>query len=98
MNLLVILSDSARAEFNDAIDWYDEHDLGRGDLFDQAVHHTMKRIGEQPLLHPMIFEDVRAKRVPGFPYRMFFAVGPSHVSVLAVFHDSRDPKEWQSGR
>lgn len=98
MKLPVIFSDVARAEFNDAIDWYDRHDPGRGDLFDVAVHDTIERIGEQPLLHTTVFEDVRAKRIPGYPYRMLYVVEQSHVSVLAVFHDSRDPKDWQSRR
>lgn len=98
MKLPVILSPIARLEFNEAIDWYDQQDPGRGDHFDLAVHETIRRIQEQPLLHPILLEDVRAKRVTDYPYRVLYVVQPTIVTVLAVFHDSRDPSDWQSRR
>ena len=77
MMLPVMLSDEATFEFNEAIDWYDQQDPGRGDHFDEAVHSTLTRIGEQPLLHPMIFDIVRSKRVPATHTESCMSSNPS---------------------
>jgi len=31
-----------------------------------------------------------------FPYAVLFLAEGDHVEVLAVFHSSRDPREWRS--
>jgi hypothetical protein len=33
--------------------------------------------------------------VRGFPYGLFFRFEPDVVIVLACFHASRDPQQWQ---
>lgn len=39
--------------------------------------------------------DARRRVVRRFPYVVIYLVEPEHIEVLAVFHTSRDPKQWQ---
>jgi plasmid stabilization system protein ParE len=53
-------------------------------------------IAAAPDSHPQVYADVREAAVPGYPYAVYYRIEPSQVSVLAVFHTSRDPSAWQS--
>lgn len=35
-------------------------------------------------------------RVKKFPYMVFYRVDDDQITVLAVYHTSRDPAGWQS--
>lgn len=44
----------------------------------------------------MIFGEVRKALVRPFPYSVIYRIQGGRVVVLAVFHNKRDPKIWQS--
>ncbi len=60
------------------------------------MEQSLVRIIQQPFLHPIIFENFRAVRTRGFPYRIIYGVHEESIEVMAVFHDRRDPSEWQT--
>ncbi len=95
MNRRIILRRLAQAEFGDAADWYEAQRAGRGAAFTAAVRKVLEEIGARPEAHPVVHEDVREALVPRFPYAIDYRQEPRHISVLAVFHTSRDPAEWQ---
>ncbi|MBM3981042.1 MAG: hypothetical protein FJ304_12290 [Planctomycetes bacterium] len=39
---------------------------------------------------------MREAGVSGYPYAVYYRIAPAEVTVLAVFHTSRDPNESQS--
>ena len=86
----------ALAEFYDAVDWYEQRSAGRGSTFLGAVRKILLEIAGAPDGYPEVHEDVREAAVPGFPYAAYYRIEPRRVHVLAVFHMSRDPTEWQS--
>lgn len=85
----------ARAEFDDATEWYERRQAGRGDVFTSAVRRVVVGIADAPELYAKVRGPVREAAVPGFPYAIYYVVGPTQVIVLAVFHTSRDPAGWQ---
>lgn len=95
MNLPVILSPEARAEFDEAADWYGQHRAALGDRFVDAVRDALKRIGAAPHIHGVVCEDVRCVLVRRFPYAVYYRVEPERVVVIAVFHTKRDPGVWR---
>lgn len=95
MNLRVILRRMAQAEFDDAADWYEARSVGRGAKFTAAVREVLAGIAESPELHPKVHADIREALVSRYPYAIYYRVKPDQISVLAVFHTSRDPAEWQ---
>ena len=95
MSLPVILRRIAQAEFDDAANWYEAQRAGQGAKFTAAIGRVLVDLGARPELHPEVYEDVREALVARYPYAVYYRPGLDQVAVLAVFHTSRDPAEWQ---
>ncbi|MBN9523638.1 type II toxin-antitoxin system RelE/ParE family toxin [bacterium] len=96
MSLPVVLRPEARAEYDEAVDWFEQRRAGSGAPFIRAVKQTLDLIGAQPKVHRAVLGDVRRAPVSGFPYyRIIYRERDTDVEVLAVFHTSRDPAVWQ---
>ena len=96
MRLRVVLRRQAQAEFDKAIDWYEEQSSGLGVEFANRVQDAFDRIASMPEIHPPVYRDVRQALVRRFPYVIFYRVRGERIVVLAVFHSKRDPKIWKS--
>jgi plasmid stabilization system protein ParE len=95
MNLPVILSPAADREFEEAAAWY-EDEAGLGKRFVNRVQEALDRIGQMPELHAMVYRNVRRAPVSQFPYGVFYRILMDRIEVIAVFHNKRNPKRWQS--
>ena len=96
MSLPIVLREDARAEFDQAFDWYERQKPGLGVEFVAKVQDVFDRISNLPLLHAIVFEDVRRAPVKKFPYAVYYRPEPDQVVVIAVFHNRRDPSVLQS--
>jgi len=95
MSLPVVLRDEAQAEFDEAFDYYDGQRAGLGAVLVTRVQEIFDRIAANPLMHRVVFADVRKAVVKQFPYCVFYRAERARVEVIAVFHSSRDPSVWQ---
>jgi toxin ParE1/3/4 len=95
VNLPIVLRDEAQAEFDEAFDWYEAHGAGGGPAFAAEVQKVFDRIAVHPLIHQVVFADIRKGVVRRFPYCVFYRPHQDRVEVIAVFHSSRDPSIWQ---
>jgi plasmid stabilization system protein ParE len=95
MSQLVFLPE-ARAEFDAAVDWYEERRAGLGTRFTLAVNAVLELLAKNPKMHAVVLEDARKAVVRGFPYCVYYREEDENVVVLSVFHTSRDPADWQS--
>jgi plasmid stabilization system protein ParE len=95
MSLPVVLRDEAQAEFDEAFDWYDAQRIGLGPEFADEIQRVFDRIATLPLMHQVVFADIRKAVVRRFPYCVYYRPHPDRVEVIAVFHSSRDPSIWQ---
>jgi plasmid stabilization system protein ParE len=96
MSLPVVLRREARADFDDAFDWYEGQRRGLGVEFEMCVDEAFDRISRTPELFAKVHHDVRRAPVRRFPYSVFYKVESHRVVVISVFHGSRDPKTWQN--
>jgi plasmid stabilization system protein ParE len=96
MSLPVRLLPEARAEFDDATDWYEQQRPGLGVDFVARVRAVLDQIAANPKLHAAVYGDVRKAVVSQFPYIVLYREDPGEVVVIAVFHTARDPSAWQS--
>jgi plasmid stabilization system protein ParE len=94
MKLPVILSRIARVEFEDAADWYEAQSAGQGAAFTVAVSKVLTELGSRPEAHPLVHGEVREALVRRYPFAIYYCPGPVEITVLAIFHTSRDPAEW----
>ena len=95
MRLPVVLRDEAQAEFDEGFDHYEGQQAGLGVDFVARVQQVFDRISANPLMHAVVFADIRKAVVTRFPYCIYYRAEATRVEVIAVFHSSRDPSIWQ---
>jgi len=95
MSLPVVLSPDADFEFEEAATWY-ERNAAMGERFIQRIQESLNRISEAPERHALVFGQIRRIRVRQFHYGVYYRIQEDRIEVIAVFHDKRDPKNWQS--
>jgi toxin ParE1/3/4 len=95
MSLPVRLQRAAQAEYDDAVDWYEERQTGLGLRFFTDLENILERIGEQPDRYPEADLGVREAMLSGWPYCVYYQIRSDHVLVIAVHHSARDPAIWQ---
>jgi len=95
VNLPIVLRNEAQAEFDEAFDWYEAHRPGLGPEFAAEIQKVFDRIAVHPLMHQVVFADIRKGVVRRFPYCVFYRPHQDRVEVIAVFHSNRDPSIWQ---
>ena len=91
----VILTPAARAELIDAQDWYEAEASGLGRRFRHAIEALAERMSANPRQFPVVFKNVRRALLRRFPYALFFVVEDEILLIIACFHASRDPLQWQ---
>ena len=91
----VIFTRAARAELIEAQDWYDAEAAGLGRHFREAMDTLTGRMSTNPQQFPIAFKSVRRAPLRRFPYGLFFVVTGDTLFVIACFHASRDPLQWQ---
>jgi plasmid stabilization system protein ParE len=96
MSLPIVLRRKAQAEFDEAIDWYEQQRVGLGVEFAERVQAVFDRISATPEIHAVVYRDVRKAFVRQFPYSVFYRIKADRVVVLAVFHDKRNPNIWKA--
>src|SRR3989338_2761301 len=85
-------------ETGEAQEWYELQNPGLGEEFIAAMDLQLKRLEQAPLLYAEVIPGVRRALLPRFPYGLFYAVRGNLVHVLAVLHDTRNPRRWPKTR
>ena len=92
----VILTPQARAEYVEAGKWYSGQGPGLAKRLREDFRAIRSRIAAKPLYFPATVGGARRARLQDFPYLVIFRVVGDTVQVIAFFHMSRDPADWQS--
>jgi plasmid stabilization system protein ParE len=85
----------ARADLNDALNWYETHAPEIASQFRNALRVVVARIAENPRQFPASAYQTRRALLRRFPYLVFFRETDEGIYVVAVFHTSRDPTTWR---
>ena len=96
MSSPVRLLPEAKAEFDEATDWYEARRAGLGVTFVTRVREVIDGVADDPQLHMSVYLDIRRAVVPKFPYVILYREEPGEVVVVSVFHTSRNPSIWKS--
>lgn len=91
----VIFTRIARAELINAQDWYENEATGLGDISVPPLmgSRTHER---QPRQFPVVHKNIRRALLRRFPYALMFVIEPDEaLIIIACFHGSRDPVQWQ---
>ena len=92
MDYKLIIRPEARVDLLDAFRWYQEQREGLGFDFKLCVDEVISIIQRNPLIHKIVFQNVRRAVTKRFPFGVFYIVEYHSDIVLAVMHARRDPK------
>ncbi len=95
MSRRIVFRRQAREEVNESAAWYERQTRGLGRRFRDRVAEVLDRISRTPEIHGVVYRGVRCAKVRRFPFGVYYQFEPTRVVVIAVFHGSRDPREWQ---
>jgi plasmid stabilization system protein ParE len=85
----------AETEYLSAAAFYEAQKPGLGGDFEAEVQAVLDTIANQPDRYPIAHCGIREAPTQRFPYCVYYRVRSNQLVVLAVFHQSRDPSEWQ---
>ena len=91
MTFRVRVRRAAELDVAGAEDWYEEQQVGLASAFHRELSAVVDRLGETPLIYPVVYRDVRRAVVHRFPFLVWFRVAGSVVTVLACTHGKADP-------
>jgi toxin ParE1/3/4 len=85
----------AEIEFREAIEFYEQREIGLGQDFSIQVYSAIQNITSYPLAWPRIEDDLRRCIVSRFPYGIIYSIEKDEIMVLAVMHLHRNPNYWK---
>lgn len=86
----------AKAEFFDAIAFYESSSKGVGEDFSREVMAAVSQVVAHPEMWPCLrAHAVRRCLLHRFPYALVYSVEPRRVYILAVMHLHRNPNYWR---
>ncbi len=88
------ISEEAKLDIYDAFLWYEEQREGLGLNFELSLEAGFNRVQRNPLQFESKHKQVRVHFINKFPFGIHYLVDDQTIKVLAVFHTSRDPKNW----
>ena len=85
--------------FNDlvqAVDWYNEKQVGLGSRFLNNVKKQTEKLSTTASHFAVKYDDIRCMRIEKFPYLVHYRIDEQNqtVKVEALFHTSRNPEIW----
>jgi plasmid stabilization system protein ParE len=96
MSFTLVFQPGVRDEIDEAYTWYEAQRPGLGEEFLVEVQRTLDRIEQNPDLHAMIYRTVRRGRLKRFAYSAYYRIESDRIVIIAVDHNKRDPRRWQS--
>ena len=63
--------------------------------FEEEIDRAFRLISERPELYQTVEPAVRRALVRKYPFSVFDRILPEWIEVIAVVHQSRDPRTWQ---
>ncbi|HEY4234952.1 MAG TPA: type II toxin-antitoxin system RelE/ParE family toxin [Lacipirellulaceae bacterium] len=93
MNDFVFLN-SARSEYNSAVDWYSSQSVRAAERFADEVESAIQSIIKNPEQHPRWNDQHRYYLLNDFPYFVGYRYLLDEILIVAVRHTSRDQDAW----
>ena len=86
---------AAEAEFESAVEFYDDCEEGLGDEFEQEVFATITRIVKYPESWPRHTHRSRRCHCNRFPYSIIYRLNDAEITIYAIMHQKRKPGYWK---
>jgi len=87
--------DAADADFQEAIDYYNEQRSGLGFEFSDEVRAAVDRIRNYPEAWTPLSNRTRRCQVRRFPYSIIYEARSDVIIIVAIQHHKRKPGNWR---
>ncbi|MFS8086195.1 MAG: type II toxin-antitoxin system RelE/ParE family toxin [Acidobacteriota bacterium] len=87
--------DAADAEFQGAVDYYNNQHPGLGFEFSDEVRDAVARIKNYPKAWTPLSKRTRRCQVHRFPYSIVYELRSDLIVIVAIQHHSRKPQNWR---
>lgn len=87
----IIIRLAAENDLSAIFDWYESASSGLGTRFITSFEAGLSYIDRFPESSPLVYLEYRRLLIKRFPYGVLYIVRPTFVSIVAIFHLSRDP-------
>ncbi len=87
---------AARAEIEEAYQWYEDQRIGLGEDFLLCLEEAVEKVVRDPELYPVVHKNIRRAMVRRFPYGIYCFCEEWKLVVIAVFHGKRAPRIWKN--
>jgi plasmid stabilization system protein ParE len=94
LSYIIQLSEEAEADLTEACAWYNLQRKNLGFELNLSVEASIFSITRNPKQYQKRHKNVRVAFVRRFPYGIHFILEKEIISVIAIFHTSRNPKKW----
>ena len=84
-----------KRELREAARWYESRTPGLGVEFIQSITACVELICSHPEMFPSIYRHVRRALVKRFPFSLLYFSENGNITIISVFHSSRDPQVWR---
>ena len=91
----ILFSDEAYYDILDAYLWYESARDGLGKDFELCLEAEINRLLRNPLQYQIQYKKIRIAYIERIPYGIHFIIDEKFIKVIAVFHTSRDPENWE---
>lgn len=92
-----MLEPQALVDIQEAIEYYDEQQVGLGKRFETALNKHFSLLESKPYFQNR-YDDVHCFPIRKFPFMVHFTINETQkmVVIRAVFHTSISPSNWKS--
>ncbi|HVS10638.1 MAG TPA: type II toxin-antitoxin system RelE/ParE family toxin [Planctomycetota bacterium] len=94
----LVVRPAAAADLEEAFVWYEGQRAGLGEEFLDAVGQAFTAVLETPRRYRVVHRDTRRAHLRRFPYSVLYRIVGDDVIVVACFHGSRNPRQWEGRR
>ncbi len=85
MSKQILIRPEAKAEIQDAYQWYERQRNGLGVDFLLCTEEALSKIRRNPQMYPLVHKKVRRILIRRFPYGMFYLNEETRIVLIAVF-------------
>lgn len=91
----IILHWAADIEILQAYFWYENQKKGLGEKFKTSLNSKIKFIKKNPTQYSYIYKNLRSSKITKFPFNIIYKVSGTQIQIIAIFHHSRNPRQWK---
>ena len=91
----IIIQPDAANDILEAAKWYDNNLKGLGESFLESVDSAINSVQKNPEAYPKVYKELRRILLKKFPFGIFYLAEEDKIVIVAIFHASRNPKQWK---